>query len=1029
MDKLKNEKRWCIWKYEDRNGNRSKVPYQDYTTRGASNNPDCWIRYVDAKQIKDEHNEVGIGLYLSPREENHDLLLCAIDIDAHHTDGAENQYATEILEIFHNTYIERSPSGNGYHILCYFDQSRTDERDIKSRERIVDADGNFAFYKKNAQKELEIYIAGFTNRFMTVTENVLNTNGVVDQTEEILQFLDQYMQKPETQRMQVERRQSTGSDTQTDLAHREGGIFSFTDPINIKERLAVARRSKYGQQFIDLYDNGNLSDYDDDHSKADFALVRKLYYWLNGDPLLIDKAFRSSKLMRDKWDEMRGSESYGHLTIRKVMSLGGAVWRPYEQVTQVQPSQWMDSLGIQPPEENVEQVPDTTINGGTITPDDVLSMINEVQDDVKNWDRITVLPLMCGTGKSSAIRLKIRQIIESNSGDGLIIVTDNIDRMRDYLNPEDIELSEFFMNHKDLITVMTADSVREANIYQRRTPVLIMATQRYVRLTHQEIENYLEWEGGHRSLIIVDEQPMFKQQCNISMKDITEIKRAIKDGILHTEEDKPRLMELWRRIGIELDHVQNTAHLQTEPGQHYYYYKPSLSRSGELSFVWPAPFQKELDIIMLDEAERLTNKFRKQINDSTSFDNSFIDLATKAQTIIDMLRNYALIQARVYQMQERKPVKVYFSYLLDNYAKYRNLDAKVIILDGTADVSVAYQLYDDLDMRDCNEFKRKLSNLHVKIINMATGKSSLTKHEECQKKLKTLEEYLSENLPEGVKPVVFSYKSLEEQLAHTFGETNRDWFGNIKGKNDYRKATHIAQFGLNRFPDGSYFLYMLAKNPGIIERSIMGDSVSQDRINNMRILPTPNTDKLIKQLMNSDDAYAKEAMRREILADLEQNLFRGIIRNSNSKEDYTFYLFTSHHHTQLINDIINRYQSELQGHVEMIQLETEETDYLSKLMSHNRKGERTNFQRIVDWHDNTLLSHSFYDYGVISAETKLSEKAIKKARQKVPMLNRWLIDENKEAESFSQPENIIRREGRPKTKYYKTRNWYYDESE
>ena len=59
-----------------------------------------------------------------------------------------------------------------------------------------------------------------------------------------------------------------------------------------------------------------MSDYDADHSRADAALCRMLSYWTGADPTRIDRLFRMSGLMRDKWNRKTGEETYGARTIR-----------------------------------------------------------------------------------------------------------------------------------------------------------------------------------------------------------------------------------------------------------------------------------------------------------------------------------------------------------------------------------------------------------------------------------------------------------------------------------------------------------------------------------------------------------------------------------------------------------------------------------------------------------------------------------------------------------------------------------------
>lgn len=73
---------------------------------------------------------------------------------------------------------------------------------------------------------------------------------------------------------------------------------------------------------------------------------------------------------------------------------------------------------------------------------DILQLINDIKSDPKRKKEITVLPIMCGSGKSTAISYLIRQTIENASvtGNGLLVVTDRIDRLEDYMHPYDNSL-------------------------------------------------------------------------------------------------------------------------------------------------------------------------------------------------------------------------------------------------------------------------------------------------------------------------------------------------------------------------------------------------------------------------------------------------------------------------------------------------------------------------------------------------------------------------------------------------------------
>ena len=83
--------------------------------------------------------------------------------------------------------------------------------------------------------------------------------------------------------------------------------------------LDKAMNAANGDRFSRLW-NGDTSDHDYDHSRADLALCCSLAFWTGGDAHRMDCLFRASGLMREKWDERRGDKSYGQLTINKALA-------------------------------------------------------------------------------------------------------------------------------------------------------------------------------------------------------------------------------------------------------------------------------------------------------------------------------------------------------------------------------------------------------------------------------------------------------------------------------------------------------------------------------------------------------------------------------------------------------------------------------------------------------------------------------------------------------------------------------------
>ena len=77
-----------------------------------------------------------------------------------------------------------------------------------------------------------------------------------------------------------------------------------------EELIGRARNARYGDRFQRLW-AGDASDYGNDHSRADLALCHALAFWSGGDTERIDRLFRHSGLMRDKWDRRTGDRTCG----------------------------------------------------------------------------------------------------------------------------------------------------------------------------------------------------------------------------------------------------------------------------------------------------------------------------------------------------------------------------------------------------------------------------------------------------------------------------------------------------------------------------------------------------------------------------------------------------------------------------------------------------------------------------------------------------------------------------------------------
>ena len=278
---LKDNGQFCNWQYELRDGNPTKVPYMPGTTRRASvNDPSTFKPFEVAVAAKSYD---GIGIRVCGK-------IVGIDIDDCIVDGELLPWAQAIVDRFKPTYIEISPSGTGIRIFCLLPDGF-----------IYDTQ---TYYIKNG--DIEVYIPGHTNRFLTVTGNVLNKADVVETAEALAWLLDTHMRRP------------TPPAAAVDIP---GESYLSDEEVIIK-----AASAKNGVKFTRLW-NGDINGYKT-HSEADAALLAILGFWCGGDHEQMDRLFRQSDLFRDKWDEYRGADTYGNISINKAVSKMTDYYKP-----------------------------------------------------------------------------------------------------------------------------------------------------------------------------------------------------------------------------------------------------------------------------------------------------------------------------------------------------------------------------------------------------------------------------------------------------------------------------------------------------------------------------------------------------------------------------------------------------------------------------------------------------------------------------------------------------------------------------
>ncbi|MCK9577477.1 MAG: phage/plasmid primase, P4 family, partial [Clostridia bacterium] len=194
-----------------------------------------------------------------------------------------------------NSYTEISQSGKGIHIIC--------------RGKLPE--GN------RRKGNIEMYDSG---RYLAMTGNIYpNTSLIINDCTNIIFSLHEKYLADKVQNKISYVVSHNDFDKNGEL---KNSILTDEEVIN------KIKKSKQATTFYALW-NGDYENLKyQSHSDADGALCMILAFWCSGNREQIDRLFRKSGLMRDKWDEKRGELTYGEITINSVLNKITATYDP-----------------------------------------------------------------------------------------------------------------------------------------------------------------------------------------------------------------------------------------------------------------------------------------------------------------------------------------------------------------------------------------------------------------------------------------------------------------------------------------------------------------------------------------------------------------------------------------------------------------------------------------------------------------------------------------------------------------------------
>jgi len=111
---LKQYTQWIVWRYEDREGTKpTKVPYCPLNGKLASvTDPATWSDFDTALAVSGNEHFDGLGFVLTAHDP-----FAFIDLDDTKDDPEALKVQLKVFDAF-NSYSEKSPSGQGLHIIC-----------------------------------------------------------------------------------------------------------------------------------------------------------------------------------------------------------------------------------------------------------------------------------------------------------------------------------------------------------------------------------------------------------------------------------------------------------------------------------------------------------------------------------------------------------------------------------------------------------------------------------------------------------------------------------------------------------------------------------------------------------------------------------------------------------------------------------------------------------------------------------------------------------------------------------------------
>ncbi|WP_317175935.1 hypothetical protein [Halomontanus rarus] len=299
LEGLQEYEQWICWRITDRDGKATKVPIIPGTGEYASaTDPETWRPFDEALEYLEDGDAAGIGFVFFE-----DDPFVGIDLDdcRDPETGSPSTDAREII-VELDSFTEISPSGTGYHVIV-----RGSLPGDRSRR------GSVEMYE--------------TARFFTVTGDHVDAtpDRVRERSASLEAVYNEYIAETESSAEPGQETLDADHDSDGDV---NTGTSSQQPMLEDEELLEKARSASNGEKFDRLW-RGSTTGYES-QSEADMALCCLLAFWTGGDADRVDRLFRQSGLIREKWDDVHYSDgsTYGEKTVERAIANTDDVYDP-----------------------------------------------------------------------------------------------------------------------------------------------------------------------------------------------------------------------------------------------------------------------------------------------------------------------------------------------------------------------------------------------------------------------------------------------------------------------------------------------------------------------------------------------------------------------------------------------------------------------------------------------------------------------------------------------------------------------------